>query len=318
MAATAARDLLNGSYRCWEVVGAMDVKPHLKEVRRVLTPLEKAGILTEALPYIQAFYGKVVVVKYGGNAMIDSGLEEMVLKDVILMKLIGMKPVLVHGGGPMIDQWLERLDIQPEFVEGLRVTDHATMEVVEMVLAGKVNKGIVSRMQKLGGKAVGLCGKDAGMIVAQRRTKPHDLGLVGDIASVDTSLIMTLIERDFIPVISSVAGDGDGGSLNINADTVASALGGALKAHKLVLLTDVEGIFLGDGEQRKLASQLLAQDIPELIRQGALTGGMIPKAEGCKEAVDQGVENVHIIDGRKPHALLLEVFTDEGVGTWVR
>ncbi|MDR0468548.1 MAG: acetylglutamate kinase [Peptococcaceae bacterium] len=284
----------------------------------MLTPLEKAGILTEALPYIQAFYGKVVVVKYGGNAMIDRELEEMVLKDVILMKLIGMKPVLVHGGGPMIDHWLEKLQIRAEFIDGLRVTDPATMEVVEMVLAGKVNKEIVSRMHKLGGKAVGLCGKDGGMIRARRRTKPHDLGLVGEITDVDTSLVLTLIEQGFIPVVTSVASGEDGESLNINADTVASALGGALRAHKLVLLTDVEGIFLGDGDERKLASQLFAKDIPELIRQGALTGGMIPKAEGCKEAVDRGVENVHIIDGRKPHALLLEVFTDEGIGTWVK
>jgi acetylglutamate kinase len=280
--------------------------------------LEKANILTEALPYIQAFYGKVVVVKYGGHAMVDRGLEEMVLKDVILMKLIGMKPVLVHGGGPMIDHWLERLDIRAEFIDGLRVTDEATMEVVEMVLAGKVNKEVVSRIQKLGGRAVGLCGKDAGMISARRVTQPRDLGLVGEITGVDTSLILTLIEKDFIPVVSSVGAGEDGGSLNINADTVASALGGALKAHKLVLLTDVEGIYLGEGEGRELASRLFAKDIPDLIAKGELTGGMIPKAQGCMEAVASGVENVHIIDGRKPHALLLEIFTNEGIGTWVR
>jgi len=284
----------------------------------MISPLEKAGILTEALPYIQAFYGKIVVVKYGGNAMVDPGLEEMVLKDVILMKLIGMKPVLVHGGGPMITAWLDRLGIKAEFIDGLRVTDEATMEVVEMVLAGTLNKGIVSRIQKLGGKAVGLCGKDAGMIVARRITQPRDLGFVGEIAEVDPSLIHTLIEQDFIPVVSSVGLGEAGESLNINADTVASALGGALKAHKLVLLTDVEGIFLGDGEGRKLASQLAAEDIPRLIENGELTGGMIPKAQGCLEAVVQGVENVHIIDGRKPHALLLEIFTNEGIGTWVK
>ena len=284
----------------------------------MLSPLEKAGILTEALPYIQAFYGKIVVVKYGGSAMTDPELEELVLKDVILMKLIGMKPVLVHGGGPMIDHWLDRLDIRADFIDGLRVTDEATMEVVEMVLAGKVNKEVVSRIQKLGGKAVGLCGKDAGMIKARRVIEPRDLGLVGEITGVDTSLILTLIEKDFIPVVSPVGGGEEGESLNINADTVASALGGALKAHKLVLLTDVEGIFLGEGEERKLASRLNAEDIPGLIRRGDLTGGMIPKAQGCMEAVTNGVENVHIIDGRKPHALLLEVFTNEGIGTWVR
>jgi acetylglutamate kinase len=284
----------------------------------MISPLEKAEILTEALPYIQAFYGKVVVVKYGGNAMIDPALEELVLKDVILMKLIGMKPVLVHGGGPMINNWLERLNIEAQFVDGLRITDEATMEVVEMVLAGTVNKGIVSRIQKLGGKAVGLCGKDAGMMMARRITQPRDLGLVGEVACIDPSLIFTLIERDFIPVVSSVCLGSGGESLNVNADTVASALGGALKAHKLVLLTDVEGIFLGEGDNRKLASQLEAKDIPLLIEQGELTGGMIPKALGCLEAVEQGVENVHIIDGREPHALLLEIFTHEGIGTWVK
>ena len=284
----------------------------------MISPEEKAGILTEALPYIQAFYGKIVVVKYGGNAMVDPALDESVLKDVILMKLIGMKPVLVHGGGPMINAWLDRLGISAEFADGLRITDGATMEVVEMVLAGSVNKGIVSRIQKLGGKAVGLSGKDGGLIRARRITQPRDLGLVGEITGVDTSLIHTLIERDFIPVVSPVGGGEDGESLNINADTAASALGGALGAHKLVLLTDVEGIFLGEGEKRKLASQLVAKDIPGLIEAGELTGGMIPKARGCLEAVSQGVENVHIIDGRRPHALLLEIFTNEGVGTWVR
>jgi acetylglutamate kinase len=279
--------------------------------------MEKAGVLTEALPYIQEFYGKTVVVKYGGNAMIDPQLEEMVLKDVILMKLIGMKPVLVHGGGPMINQWLDRLQIKANFVDGLRVTDEAAMEVVEMVLAGKVNKSIVSRIQKLGGKAVGICGKDGGLIAARRKTKPQDLGLVGEITEVHPQLVETLIKEDFIPVVSSVGSGESGESLNINADTVASALGGALKAHKLVLLTDVEGIFLGTGDRKKLASKLKASEIPSLIETGVLTGGMIPKALGCLEAVNQGVENVHIIDGRKPHSLLIEIFTNEGIGTWV-
>ncbi|HCP15789.1 MAG TPA: acetylglutamate kinase [Peptococcaceae bacterium] len=283
----------------------------------MLSPLEKAGVLTEALPYIQEFYGKTVVIKYGGNAMIDPDLEEMVLKDVILMKLIGMKPVLVHGGGPMINKWLDRLQIKAHFVDGLRVTDEAAMEVVEMVLAGKVNKSIVSRIQNLGGKAVGICGKDGGLIHARRKTKPQDLGLVGEVVEVHPQLVETLIKEDFIPVVSSVGSGEDGESLNINADTVASALGGALKAHKLVLLTDVEGIFLGSGESKRLASKLRASEIPGLIESGILTGGMIPKALGCLEAVSQGVENVHIIDGRKPHSLLIEIFTNEGIGTMV-
>jgi len=283
----------------------------------MLSPAEKAGVLTEALPYIQDFYGKTVVIKYGGNAMIDPDLEEMVLKDVILMKLIGMKPVLVHGGGPMINKWLDRLQIKANFVDGLRVTDEAAMEVVEMVLAGKVNKSIVSRIQNLGGKAVGICGKDGGLISARRKTEPQDLGLVGEITAVHPQLIETLIQEGFIPVVSSVGTGENGESLNINADTMASALGGALKAYKLVLLTDVEGIFLGSGADKKLASKLRGSEIPGLIEAGVLTGGMIPKALGCLEAVNQGVENVHIIDGRKPHSLLLEIFTNEGIGTWV-
>ncbi|MEG1998292.1 MAG: acetylglutamate kinase, partial [Clostridiales bacterium] len=237
----------------------------------MLSPLEKAGVLTEALPYIQAFAGKTVVVKYGGNAMIDPTLEELVLKDVILMKLIGMKPVLVHGGGPMINQWLDKLAMKATFVDGLRVTDEAAMEVVEMVLAGKVNKSIVSRIQMLGGKAVGICGKDGGLIQARRKTQPQDLGLVGEIVAIAPELIETLIQEDFIPVVSSVGLGSQGESLNINADTVASALGGALKANKLVLLTDVEGIFLGAGKEKKLASQLRASEIVGLIDSGVLT-----------------------------------------------
>lgn len=283
----------------------------------MLSPLDKAGVLTEALPYIQAFSGKTVVIKYGGNAMINPELEELVLKDVILMKLIGMKPILVHGGGPMINQWLDKLNIQASFVDGLRVTDEAAMEVIEMVLAGKVNKSIVCRIQKLGGKAVGICGKDGGLIQAKRKSSPQDLGLVGEVVAVNTKVIETLLQEDFIPVVSSVAMGEDGESLNINADTVAAALGGALKANKLVLLTDVEGIFLDSGDGKKLASQLKAAEIPGLIDAGILTGGMIPKAMGCLDAVKQGVENVHIIDGRKPHSLLLEIFTKDGVGTWV-
>jgi len=288
-----------------------------KGMKFMLSPFDKAAVLTEALPYIQAFFGKTVVIKYGGNAMINPELEEMVLKDVILMKLIGMKPVLVHGGGPMINQWLVKLDIKAEFIDGLRVTDEAAMEVIEMVLAGKVNKSIVSRIQKLGGKAVGICGKDGGLIQARRKTEPQDLGLVGEVVKVNPDIIETLIEKDYIPVVSSVGLGENGESLNINADTVAAALGGALKANKLVLLTDVEGIFLESDQGRVLASELNAADIPGLIEAGVLTGGMIPKAMGCLDAVKQGVENVHIIDGRKSHSLLLEIFTKDGIGTWV-
>jgi acetylglutamate kinase len=286
-----------------------------------LSPLQKSEVLMEALPYIQAFFGKTVVVKFGGHAMTDPDLEEMVLKDILLMKLIGMNPVLVHGGGPMIDEWLDRLRIEASFVDGLRVTDEPAMEVAEMILNGKINKAIVSRMEYLGGAAVGVCGKDAGLFKARRKTRPRDLGLVGEIVHVNPGIIQSLIREGFIPVVSPISMGEQGETLNINADSAAGALGGALGAHKLVLLTDVEGIYLGSCEggpaAQTLASTLGAKDIPGMIRDGIITGGMIPKAECCLEALERGVENVHIINGRKPHALLLEIFTNEGVGTWV-
>jgi acetylglutamate kinase len=286
-----------------------------------LSPLQKSEVLMEALPYIQEFFGKTVVVKFGGHAMTDPDLEEIVLKDVLLMKLIGMNPVLVHGGGPMIDEWLDRLRIEASFVDGLRVTDEPAMEVVEMILNGKINKAIVSRMEYLGGAAVGVCGKDAGLFKARRKTEPRDLGLVGEIVHVNPGIVQSLIEGGFIPVVSPISMGEEGETLNINADSAAGALGGALGAHKLVLLTDVEGIYLGSregtGGPQTLASTLRAGDIPEMIRDGVITGGMIPKAECCLEALERGVENVHIINGRKPHSLLLEIFTKEGIGTWV-
>ncbi|MDR1205853.1 MAG: acetylglutamate kinase [Peptococcaceae bacterium] len=286
-----------------------------------LSPLQKSEVLVEALPYIQEFFGKIVVVKFGGHAMTDPDLEEIVLKDVLLMKLIGMNPVLVHGGGPMIDEWLDRLRIEASFVDGLRVTDEPVMEVVEMILNGKINKAIVSRMEYLGGAAVGVCGKDAGLFKARRKTEPRDLGLVGEIVHVNPGIVQSLIEGGFIPVVSPISMGEQGETLNINADSAAGALGGALGAHKLVLLTDVEGIYLGsrggEGAPQTLASVLKAKDIPEMIRDGVITGGMIPKAECCLEALERGVENVHIINGRKPHSLLLEIFTKEGIGTWV-
>jgi acetylglutamate kinase len=286
-----------------------------------LSPLQKSEVLMEALPYIQEFFGKTVVVKFGGHAMTDPDLEEMVLKDVLLMKLIGMNPVLVHGGGPMIDEWLDRLRIEASFVDGLRVTDAPAMEVVEMVLNGKINKAIVSRMEYLGGSAVGVCGKDAGLFKARRKAGPVNLGLVGEIVHVNPGIIQSLIEGGFIPVVSPISMGEQGETLNINADSAAGALGGALGAHKLVLLTDVEGIYLKSGGEdaspQTLASTLNAKDIPGMIRDGVITGGMIPKAECCLEALERGVENVHIINGRKPHSLLLEIFTKEGIGTLV-
>lgn len=282
----------------------------------MLTALEKAGVLTEALPYIQSFAGKTIVIKYGGHAMNNPQLEELVLKDIILMKLVGMNPVIVHGGGPAIDQWLKKINIEAKFINGLRVTDEATMEVVEMVLAGKINKGIISLINSFGGKAVGLCGKDGRLIEAEKIKSCDDLGLVGEVVRINPGIIQTLTEEGYIPVVSPIAAGPNGETLNINADYVAGALGGALKAHKLVLLTDVEGIYLGEGPE-SLVSRLTQTEIHQLIRQGIIKGGMIPKVESCLSALEKGVENVHIIDGRKPHSLLLEIFTKEGIGTMV-
>ncbi len=282
----------------------------------MLSPLEKANVLTEALPYIQSFYGKTIVIKYGGHAMINPELEELVLKDIVLMKLVGMNPVIVHGGGPLIDEWLKKLDIPAKFIDGLRVTDEATMEVVEMVLAGKINKGIVNLINKFGGKAIGLCGKDGRLIVAEKKQSKQDLGLVGDVVSINPGIIHTLTQEGYIPVIAPIGVGTQQETLNINADYVAGALGGALKAHKLVLLTDVEGIYLGKGPE-SLASRLTDSEIPKLIAQGVINGGMIPKVQSCLAALEKGVENVHIVDGRKAHSLLLEIFTQKGIGTMV-
>ncbi|MFY9174398.1 MAG: acetylglutamate kinase [Peptococcia bacterium] len=280
----------------------------------MLTALEKANVLTEALPYIQAFAGKTIVIKYGGHAMISPELEELVLKDVILMKLVGMNPVIVHGGGPVINHWLNKVNHEAEFVNGLRVTDQDTMEIVEMVLAGKVNKGIVRQINHFGGKAVGLCGIDGGLIMANR--KSSELGLVGEVTRINPGLVQSLAEDGYIPIVAPIGVNEEGETLNINADSVAGALGGALNAHKLVILTDVEGIFLGDGEEN-LASRLTATEIPQLIDDGIIKGGMIPKVESCLHALSQGVENVHIVDGRKPHSMLLEIFTQKGIGTMI-
>lgn len=282
----------------------------------MLTAMEKAGVLTEALPYIQSFAGKTIVIKYGGHAMNNPQLEELVLKDIILMKLVGMNPVIVHGGGPAIDKWLKKINIEAKFINGLRVTDEATMEVVEMVLAGKINKGIISLINSFGGKAVGLCGKDGRLIEAEKIKSSDDLGLVGEVVRINPEIIQTLTKEGYIPVVSPIAAGPNGETLNINADYVAGALGGALKAHKLVLLTDVEGIYLGEGPE-SLVSRLTQTEIHQLIKQGIIKGGMIPKVESCLSALEKGVENVHIIDGRKPHSLLLEIFTKEGIGTMV-
>ncbi len=289
----------------------------------VLTPLEKASILVEALPYIRKFSGATVVIKYGGRAMVSEELERGVITDCILLKLVGIHPVIVHGGGKAIDEMLTKLGKDIKFVHGQRVTDDETMEIVEMVLAGKVNKEIVSLINQLGGKGIGICGKDAGLITARPKVLPEaasegvDLGHVGEVERVNPEIIETVINEGYIPVIAPIGVGKDGRSYNINADYVAGAVAAALKANKLVLLTDVEGIFADRDDPSSLLSVIKASAVPDLINRGVIAGGMIPKVECCVYALNNGVGRTHIIDGRILHSILLEVFTDQGVGTMV-
>jgi acetylglutamate kinase len=271
--------------------------------------VDKADVLLEALPYIRRFAGKVLVVKYGGHAMEDDELKDSFAQDVALLKYVGMHPVIVHGGGPQIDAVLKRLGIASRFVRGMRVTDEATMDVVEMVLVGKINKEIVALLNRHGGNAVGLCGKDGELVVA-RRSRTAELGLVGDVVGVNARVIESL--QGFIPVIAPVAADADGTTYNINADVVAGKVAEALRAEKLILLTDVEGVRGRDGA---LVDTLPADLAADLMRDGTVAGGMIPKVECCLEAIRGGVKQAHVIDGRVRHALLLEVLTSRGVGT---
>ncbi|MFZ5641094.1 MAG: acetylglutamate kinase [Bacillota bacterium] len=293
----------------------------------MLNALEKANILIEALPYIKKFAGKTVVIKYGGNAMINDELKQAVMQDVILMKYVGINPVIVHGGGPEITGMLKRVGKQSEFVGGLRITDEETMEIVEMVLVGKINKEIVALINRFGGKAVGLCGKDANLIKAEKKLgrtyndqgeeEFHDIGFVGDVVDINPEIIANLIGEGYIPVVAPV-GAGEGGEgYNINADTVAGRIAAALKAEKFFLLTDVEGVFADYEDKDSLISVLKIDQAEEMIRQGRIDGGMIPKVECCIEALAGGVETTHIIDGRLKHSILLEVFTDKGIGTMV-
>ncbi|HHT64145.1 MAG: acetylglutamate kinase [Bacillota bacterium] len=290
--------------------------------------LEKANVLIEALPYIRKFHGKTIVIKYGGNAMINDELKKAVMNDVILMKLVGMNPVLVHGGGPEITQLLKRLDIKSSFVNGLRVTDAATMEVVEMVLVGKVNKEIVAQINQLGGKAVGLSGKDGEMILARKQYAiisdengneiEADIGSVGEVERINTGIIETIMNTNgYIPVIAPIGAGAAGETYNINADYVAGEIAAALGAEKLVLLTDVEGILSDVNDKSSIISVLKTSEVDGFINKGIIAGGMIPKVRCCVKALEAGVKRTHIIDGRVPHSILLEIFTDEGIGTMV-
>jgi acetylglutamate kinase len=287
-----------------------------------------ADILMEALPYIEDFYGKTVVVKYGGNAMINDTLKEKVMEDIALMRFVGIHPVIVHGGGPEITWFLKKLGKESSFVSGLRVTDAETAEVAEMVLDGKINSEIVKRMNRRGVRAVGISGEDANLIRARKKLatvyeddgtapKKVDIGYVGEVESINTDILQTLIQNDYVPVIAPIGVGADGENYNINADYVAAKVAGALKAERLMLLTDVEGVYKDFNNKDSFISILSATEAREYIRDGIIKGGMIPKIEACLEAMDEGVAKAHIIDGRMPHSLILEMFTAGGVGTQV-
>ena len=279
---------------------------------------ERAEILVQSLPYIQHYNGKIIVVKYGGNAMISDELRETVINDIVLMNCIGFKPIVVHGGGPYISSFLDKLGEKSEFINGLRYTDKKTMEVVQMVLGGKVNKDLVTLIEKAGGKSIGLCGLDGSLLKAKKLESEVDLGYVGEVTSVNTEAITMALDAGYIPVIGSMAIGEDGNDLyNINADTCAAKIASALKAEKLILLTDVAGVLKDPKDPTSLLSVLRLHEIPKLTLQGVIKGGMIPKIQCCVESVRMGVERAHIIDGRVPHSLLLELFSNDGIGTMI-
>jgi acetylglutamate kinase len=283
--------------------------------------IKKANILIEALPYIQKLYGKTVVIKYGGNAMINDNLKNSVMEDITLLKYIGMKPVVVHGGGPDINKALENYNIKSERVNGLRVTDEFTMEVAQMVLVGKTNKEIVSMINQKGGKAIGLCGLDGNLLECEKYYemvdgKPVDIGYVGKVTNVNSNLIDLVSSDEYIPVIAPVGVGPDGHSYNINADTVAAEVAAALKAEKLMLLTDIEGV-KKSRDSEEVISALTIAEVHDLIGSKVIEGGMIPKVLGCVEAINKGVGRTHILDGRIPHCILLEIFTNKGIGTMI-
>lgn len=277
----------------------------------------RVDILSESLPFIQKFRGKVIVVKYGGAAMKSPELQASVVSDVVLLSCMGMLPVLVHGGGPEINQQLGQLGIRPQFVDGLRVTDASTMEIVEMVLVGKVNKSLVSLINKVGGTAVGLCGKDGRLLLARPSAKSSTLGFVGDVARVDPTILKPIISAGLIPVIASVAADDNGQAYNINADTVAGELAAALEAEKLILLTDVPGILENKEDPKSLVKEIDIKGVRKMVEDEKVAGGMIPKVNCCTRSLAQGVRTASIIDGRVPHSLLIEIMTEDGAGTMI-
>jgi acetylglutamate kinase len=276
---------------------------------------DRAAVLVEALPYIQRFRGMTVVVKFGGNAMADPATTERLAEDLVLMRAVGMHPILVHGGGPQIGELMDRLGKVPEFVDGLRVTDAETLDIARMVLVGKVNRELVSALNVHGPVAVGIAGEDAGLIEAEQRDPA--LGFVGDVSDVNPSVLQSLLAESLIPVVSTIGSDADGQAYNINADAVAGAVAAAVDAQKLIYLTDVPGVLADVADPASLISATTVADLQAMIADGRLGGGMIPKVGACIDAVEAGVPSVHILDGRRPHALLLELFTDAGVGTMI-
>lgn len=292
-----------------------------------ISPLERAHVLVEALPYIKEFYGKTIVIKFGGHAMINEELKQAVALDCVLMKYVGMNPIIVHGGGPEISQMLDRIGKESTFINGLRVTDAETMDVVEMVLVGRVNKSLVNTINQKGGKSIGLSGKDGQLIQAipyvltsqdkEGNTITHDLGFVGKVERINPSIIETVVEESYIPVIAPIGVDKNGKSYNINADLVAGEIAAALGAEKMILLTDIKGVLRDRDKEDSLISLIKVDETDDLIQEGIIAGGMIPKIQCCVQAIKAGVNKAHIIDGRIPHSPLLEVFTDQGVGTMV-
>ena len=277
--------------------------------------LEKAEVLIEALPYIQRFNRKVIVVKYGGSAMVDEELKRNVIKDVVLLKLVGFKPIIVHGGGKEISRWVGKVGKEAKFVNGLRVTDKETMEIAEMVL-GKVNKELVTLVESLGVKAIGISGKDGGLLkVNKKLSQGQDIGYVGDIKEVNPAILSELLEKDFLPIVCPVGLGDDFATYNINADDAACAIARAMKAEKLAFLTDIEGVYRNPEDTSSLISELFVNEAKALIENGNVGGGMIPKLQNCIDAIESGVNRVHILDGRIQHCLLLEIFTNKGIGT---
>ena len=277
--------------------------------------LEKAEVLIEALPYIQRFNRKIIVVKYGGSAMVDEQLKKSVIQDVVLLKLVGFKPIIVHGGGKEISRWVGKVGKEPQFINGLRVTDEETMEIAEMVL-GKVNKELVSMVESLGVKAVGISGKDGGLLTVEKKySNGQDIGYVGNVTGVNAKILFDLLDKDFLPIVCPIGMDENFLTYNINADDAACAIAKEMKAEKLAFLTDIEGVHKDPKDPESLISKLFVKEAKELIDNGNVGGGMIPKLQNCIDAIEQGVSRVHILDGRIKHCLLLEIFTNKGIGT---